>query len=290
MVNCTNCGFDVVESKFCPNCGREVKSLDEVNLCSNCSADVGESNFCPECGTRVAVKEDTLCSNCGTDMGNSNFCPNCGQPAQKTETPLFCPSCGKEINSDSKFCPHCGFSKSSDDANDEQNIVDNLIDLDDKFSSKMGGLFGKSKTMNAVLDKTSSIGYNRAIDNPISGANRKYYEKIEPVFLEVLESITDNLVIAVLVHKRSMMGSGGSVIGAVASQVYTPTKGMPHDEAVKYYRDMANEIFAEINDEKRKGTFDGEEFYKKKVKEHSFDNSSFLGISKSIKAYRKNQK
>lgn len=53
---------------------------------------------------------------------------------------------------------------------------------------------------------------------------------------------------------------------------------------------MANEIFAEINAEKQKGTFDEEAFYKQKVKDSSIENTSVFGFSKSIKAWNKNKR
>ena len=53
---------------------------------------------------------------------------------------------------------------------------------------------------------------------------------------------------------------------------------------------MVNKIVSEINEEIQKGTFDEEEFYKKKVKENAINNTSFLGISKSVKLFKKNRK
>ena len=86
------------------------------------------------------------------------------------------------------------------------------------------------------------------------------------------------------------MSGSGSIAGAIASQVYTPTKDMAHDEAIMFYRNMVNKIISEINEEIRNGTFDEEEFYKKKVKENTINNTSFFGISKSVKAFKKNKK
>lgn len=46
---------------------------------------------------------------------------------------------------------------------------------------------------------------------------------------------------------------------------------------------MANRIFAEINAEKQKGTFDEETFYKQKVKESSIENTSFWVFPNQLK-------
>ena len=46
---------------------------------------------------------------------------------------------------------------------------------------------------------------------------------------------------------------------------------------------MANRIFAEINAEKQKGTFDEETFYKQKVKDSSIENTSFLDFPNQLR-------
>ena len=142
--------------------------------------------------------------------------------------------------------------------------------------------------MDKVLDKTASFRYNNMSKLTSANMDRKYYEKIEPVFLEVYDSLDDEFVKEILLFERNMM-MGSSVIGIAASQVYTPTKDMAHDDAVKFYQKRVNEIVMEINKEKRNGTFDEEEFYKRKIKESTMDNVSFLGISKSVKAFRRNK-
>ncbi len=57
MVNCQNCGEEVVEgAKFCKNCGSEIvveqANEKDTKFCSNCGFEMPEaSKFCPECGT-----------------------------------------------------------------------------------------------------------------------------------------------------------------------------------------------------------------------------------------------
>ncbi len=268
MVICSNCGFDAENSKFCPNCGSEIIIEDSTNSCPNCGEDVSDAAFCPSCGTKIE-REPV-----------KSFCPNCGEDVSDA---AFCPECGTKIiggNPDS--------SSMSNNQSNENDILDDVIDFDDKVSSKLGGLFSKSKSMDKVLDKTASFRYNRMSKTTNNNMDRKYYGKIEPVFLEVYDSIDDEFVKDILLFERSMMMNGG-VIGIVASQVYTPTKDMSHDDAVKFYQKRVNEIMVEVNKEKRNGTFDEEEFYKRKIKESTRDNVSFFGISKSVKAFRRNK-
>lgn len=268
MVNCSNCGFDAAEAKYCPNCGSEMQIEESVKSCPNCGEDVGESKFCPSCGTKIENDSVNLfCPNCGEDVGDSAFCPKCGTKISDDNQN------SKSINNNSVT---------------EKNIMDDVIDIDDKLSSKLGGLFSKSRAMGKVLDKTASYRYKN-LSKSKNKMDRKYFEKIEPVFLEVYDSIDDEFVKDILLFERSMMMSGGGVVGIAASQIYTPTKDMDYAEAKKFYQKRVNEIVIEINKEKQNGTFDEEEFYKRKVKESTFDNVSVIGIPKSFKAFKKNK-
>lgn len=241
--------------------------------CSNCGFDAGESNFCPNCGSKIIIdKSNSFCPTCGADVDGSIFCPNCGTKIQ---------SPNKKASS--------GSSQNEKNAN-KKDFIENVADLDDKLSRKVEGLFSKSKSMNKVLDKTASYRYKNMSKSANNSMDRKYYEKIEPVFLEVLDSIDDVYVKDILLYQRSIMGSGGNVVGLVAAQVYTPTKDMSYEEGKVFYQNMANDIIREINEEKQRGTFDEEEFYKKKIKQNTLNNVSVLGIPKSIKSFKNNQK
>lgn len=315
MVNCPNCGMDAGESKFCPNCGTKIEVVEKSgSICPNCGTDAGESNFCPNCGTKIVQDNpSSICPNCGTDAGESNFCPNCGTKIGEESVPVCpscgeevanssfcpkcgtkigdetpentCPSCGKSLNENAKFCPYCGWS---DSRVESKSSLDKLIDVDDKISGKFSKFMKKSKSVDVIMDKSASIRYNHFSE--FDEKRIKYYEDIEPVFVEVFNSINDDFVKTILLLERNQMTNSGSVVGMAASHIYTPTKDMPHDDAVKFYQDMANRIFAEINAEKQKGTFDEETFYKQKVKDSSIENTSFLGFSKSIKAWNKNKR
>ena len=265
MVNCLNCGFDAGESKFCPKCGHEIIIEKLTNSCSNCGSDVGDSAFCPKCGTKIEKSSvKSFCPGCGEDVGDSPFCPKCGTKIG-----------GVQLDSSSK-----NISNGND-------FMDNVINIDDKLSGKLGGLFSKSKAMDKVLDKTASYRYNNLLKSN-NKMDRKYFEKIEPVFLEVYDSIDDEFVKDVLLFERSMMMSGGGIIGIAVAQVYTPTKDLSHEEAKKFYQKRVNEIVMEINEKKQNGVFDKEEFYKSKIKESTLDSVSVIGIPKSYKVLKKN--
>ena len=50
-----------------------------------------------------------ICQKCNLSYDDDNaFCSKCGLPlTTKTET-MFCPYCGKKLESDMEFCPYCG--------------------------------------------------------------------------------------------------------------------------------------------------------------------------------------
>lgn len=257
-------------------------------ICPVCGNNEDGGNFCSVCGSRLKTEDDNSksantmikCPNCGFMVDDGNFCPECGSKLIHDGSSIQKTSSNESYSNESQ----------SAGTNEGSDFVDGVMDFDDKISDKYSGLSGKSRVMNKVNDKIASFNYKNIEKSANLGStSRKYFEKIEPVFLEVFDSIDDKLVKAVLIHERSLMGSTSGAIGTVLSQVYTPTKGLSHDEAVSFYQDMVNKIVAEINDEKQKGAFDEEEFYKRKFKENTQNNKSFLGISKSLKAYKKNR-
>ena len=241
------------------------------------------------------------CANCGSEVGESIFCPNCGSKMPKpepvceeTNTKNYCPNCGSEVG-DSNFCPDCGSkivkseiatTTNNNSSHREKDIYDNIINIDEKISGKLGGLFKKNKTLNKVLDKTTSFQSFRYK----LYQNRENLENTEPVFIEVYDSIDDSFIKDLLMLERSAMATTSSVVGIAASHFFIPTKNMSHDEAVMFYQDIVNKIVSEVNQEKQKGNFDEETYYNNKVKELSINNMSILGISKSMKSYNENRK
>mgnify|MGYP003361844982 FL=1 len=57
MVNCQNCGAEIVGSDFCFNCGEKVEKFE------------GTSDVCPKCGT-TNDKNTTFCRECGYKLEN----------------------------------------------------------------------------------------------------------------------------------------------------------------------------------------------------------------------------
>ena len=78
MVNCQNCGTEVVEgAKFCKNCGSEIVQEEEVNdndtkFCSNCGFEMPKTtNFCPECGSATNRAPQVVNNNTVANTGKS---------------------------------------------------------------------------------------------------------------------------------------------------------------------------------------------------------------------------
>ena len=167
-----------------------------------------------------------------------------------------------------------------------------VMATDDRRKNQFYSRHGK-----VVKSYLETIGANKILDKTVSFQsfryklyqNREYLENIEPVFIEVYDSIDDPFIKDILMLERIAMATTSSAVGIVASQIYTPTKDMPHDKAVMFYQNMVNRIVSEINQEKQNGTFDEETFYKNKTKQATLDNISVLGISKSVKAFKKNR-
>jgi membrane protease subunit (stomatin/prohibitin family) len=72
-VTCPECGMQVPDGKFCPECG---KPLGEV--CSACGKPLDPgSRFCSECGTKQGGGK--ACAKCEAELGEGDqFCPECG--------------------------------------------------------------------------------------------------------------------------------------------------------------------------------------------------------------------
>ena len=229
-----------------------------------------------------------ICPNCGVELDDSvKFCTNCGTNLSETIGKIFCSECGLELENSVKFCPNCG-TRTNDveqfniESNFNKNNNTNNENFEDSRSNRsFGGGFianklKKSKAVDAIFDKTASLGYKQ-IDKVDSSANRKLFEKTEPVFLEVFDSIEDNFIKAILLFEREKHNTvdGYGIIGAVATTVNTPTNGMSHDEAIQFYLEIVENIENEIAKEKQMGVFDEEKFYKKKQKESSLSKISF---------------
>ncbi len=50
-----------------------------------------------------------ICQKCNLSYEDDNsFCPKCGSPLTAFVETMFCPYCGKRVESDMEFCPYCG--------------------------------------------------------------------------------------------------------------------------------------------------------------------------------------
>ena len=254
MVNCPNCGSDVGESKFCPNCGTKIEMEKPKSFCPNCGSDVGESKFCPNCGTKIEMeKPKSFCPNCGSDVGDSAFCPNCGT----------------KISAD------------SDNSIEQNDFVDNLINKSDNLSGRLSSRLKKSKSVDSIFEKTSSTAFGIQKKTLNNSANRTYWEKIDPNFFVVYDRIEDEELQILFWIERYNLGSG---------IVVTPTMGLSDDEAIKFYENLLDNLIDEINQEKQNGTFDIEEFHRRKMKESTVENVSSVGVPKVFRTMHKLKK
>ena len=157
-----------------------------------------------------------------------------------------------------------------------------LTEIDEKVSGKFAKILGKSKSMDFVYDKTANIRRKNM------GQSMDFYARNEPEFIEVYNSIDDDLVKSILALEREKLGSvGGGAVGAAMSSVYVPTKNMNYDESIQFYIDIVNRIVDEINIEKQKGNFNEDDYYKRKFKQSNLENISSAPILKAFKALKK---
>ena len=56
------CGEEVGDAKFCPQCGGKVEPVEvsTEKYCPDCNVEVGEANFCPECGGKTEPIPETV--------------------------------------------------------------------------------------------------------------------------------------------------------------------------------------------------------------------------------------
>lgn len=137
MIKCKNCGLEVENGNFCPNCGSELSDL-EVNVVENTIVDSKESennvidvevgeNISESTPNEEKVKEDIevkqdsavvvdeikpasdhLDENFSSaDDNDIHFCFNCGAEVGNAK---FCSSCGFEVGvkENKNICPSCG--------------------------------------------------------------------------------------------------------------------------------------------------------------------------------------
>ena len=220
-----------------------------------------------------------ICPNCGSDVGQSKFCPNCGSKIEMEKPKSFCPNCGSDVGQ-SMFCPNCGTKTSADNANgtEQNDFVDTLINKSDNLSGRLSDRLKKNKAVDNLFDKTSSKAFGIQKKTLNNSFNRSYWEKIDPHFFVVYDRIEDEELQVLFWLERYNLGSG---------IIVSPTMGLSKEEAIKFYEDLLSNLINEINQEKQNGTFDFEEFHKRKMKESTVENVSSLGVPKVFRTMHK---
>ena len=244
--------------------------------CPNCGNDAGDSKFCPNCGTKIEEKMPrSFCPECGSDVGNSKFCPNCGAKILNEKPKSFCPECGSDVG-DSAFCPNCGTKIGGNDS--ENDWVNTIVEKSDNLSGRLANRLKKSKSVDSFFDKTSSKAFEMQKKTLDNAANRAYWENLDPHFFEVYDSIENEELKTLFWLERSNLGSGIFI---------SPTTGLSKEEAVKFYEDLLKDLKEEINQEKANGTFDLEDFHRKKLKRSTIENVSSVGVPKVLRSMHK---
>lgn len=104
---CPECGTEQETfAKFCRNCGAPFsagKNDESVRRCSNCGAELNEEAFCPDCGKATGI---AVCPNCGQKTDNEDFCPFCGYKINPNVKK--CWKCGNKIDARANVCARCG--------------------------------------------------------------------------------------------------------------------------------------------------------------------------------------
>ena len=249
-------------------------------ICPNCGNDAGDSKFCPNCGTKIEGEmPKSFCPNCGSDVGSSKFCPNCGTKIEEEMPKSFCPNCGSDVG-DSAFCPNCGTKMGENDAGNESqdDWVNTIMEKSDNLSGRLANRLRKSKSVDKIFDSTSSKAFDMQKKTLDNAANRAYWENIDPHFFVVYDSIEDDELKTLFWLERYNLGSG---------IVLSPTTGLSKEEAVKFYEGLLKDLIEEINQEKANGTFDIEEFHRKKLKKSTIENVSSVGVPKVLRSMHK---
>lgn len=127
------------------------------------------------------------------------------------------------------------------------------------------------------------------VSNPNSFGNDKFWDKVEPEFFEVYNTIEDDFTKTIFALERQNLVAGGGAWGVAVialTRVYTPTKDMSHEDAIKFYEDLLEKVESELFAAKQSGNFDEEEYLKIKMKEsviENFDGLSTFFIPKTLK-------
>lgn len=144
MVICPDCGKEVKDAKFCSNCGSPLQIADET-VVEDVETKVDE--VVEEIPVEEEVVEESVdepvedvkdepedipidkkskfCPSCGKEITSQTvFCPQCGfkliEDGQQTK---FCQNCGKKIDINAEICPYCGVRVANTAISEEKNVL-----------------------------------------------------------------------------------------------------------------------------------------------------------------------
>ncbi len=102
---------DLSSGKYCPTCGKEMSSWE--NICNHCSRkdstgedNVQESQLCEKCGNPVRAGK-SVCPFCG--YGKTKKITDAKKVEKKFSSAQYCSKCGEELEAGKETCIFCGY-------------------------------------------------------------------------------------------------------------------------------------------------------------------------------------
>lgn len=181
-MRCQKCGKEnEPDSKFCIFCGSEIKvELKSVRKCPKCGAMNPEQvQYCATCGSSLMQPIATVTTKPSrvAKIAVPARIPSVEQTRIASKSPLACPKCARENDSDAKFCDSCGSHLSVEKAG---RICTNC-----GMFNTSGGIYCEScGTVMAAFDGDSDLESTLELDesetlemNPIKEVWRPVYER-----------------------------------------------------------------------------------------------------------------
>jgi len=166
MMNCSGCGKEIGDAKFCPDCGSKVESVEEVAIAGGGTEEVSAQKYCPDCNVEV---------------GEAKFCPDCGGKTEPVPTEEKTGAVVYEAEAPthtSKYSIQAFLDKTAEKYDDNEVFElenDYLLDvnLDGKVWAKLGSMV--AYTGEVTFKKQSSLEgrVEKFLMKKISGENSK---------------------------------------------------------------------------------------------------------------------
>ncbi|HEX3014530.1 MAG TPA: AIM24 family protein [Methanobacterium sp.] len=159
-MNCSNCGEDIGEAKFCPQCGTNV---EEVLAAEETPVEVSAEKYCPDCN--VIVEE-------------ANFCPECGGktepiPEEDEETGIDEPQHYTSKYSVQEFLDRTCEKESGGEIFELENDYLLDVDLNGKIWAKLGSMVAYTGDIRFKKQSSLEGGIDKFIMKKMSGENSK---------------------------------------------------------------------------------------------------------------------